>query len=114
MARSNSQVSTIEDDDVTAPAAAPQPSSIRTTGEDLQLSGKRQTITIHSSDSDAGDEPVFVGLNGYGYYIKRGTPVDLPVEVVEVLKNAKTDIVRTTQGGGQEVRTSQRFAFSFA
>lgn len=114
MARTNSQVSTLDDDESVAVAAPVTPSAVKTTGEDLQLSGKKRTITIHTTDSPDGSEPVFVGLNGYGYYIKRGEPVEVPEEVVEILQNAKTDHLRATQGGGTEVRTSQRFAFNVA
>ncbi len=113
MAKSNSQVSTLDDDEVAvaAPTAA-NLGTIKSTGEDIQLSGKKQTLTIHATDSIDGQEAVFIGLNGYGYHIPRGVPVAVPVEVVEILANAKTDHLRATQGGGTEVRTSQRFAFT--
>lgn len=34
-------------------------------------------------------EPVFVGVNGKGYLVERGRPVEVPQAVAEVLRNAE-------------------------
>jgi len=71
------------------------------------LTGERVTITIHSGEGSAGREDVPVFVNGFGFQIKRGKPVEVPVEVVEVLKNAVT-----TQYENGEAIDVPRFAFS--
>ena len=71
------------------------------------LTGDRVTITIHSGEGSAGREDVPVFVNGFGFQIKRGKPVEVPVEVVEVLRNAVT-----TQYENGEAIEVPRFAFS--
>ena len=71
------------------------------------LSGKRTTITIHQGEGAAGREDVDIFVNGFGFKIKRGKPVDVPVEVVEVLRNAVT----TTYENGEAIEVP-RFAYS--
>lgn len=34
-------------------------------------------------------EPVYVGLNGYGYLIKRGEEVEVPIGVAEILQHSE-------------------------
>lgn len=86
-----------------AKAAAKQPAGAVEAG----LTGDRVTITIHSGEGSAGREDVPVFVNGFGFQIKRGKPVEVPVEVVEVLKNAVT-----TQYENGEAIEVPRFAFS--
>ena len=74
---------------------------------DAGLTGTRVTITIHAGEGTAGREDVPVFVNGYGFQIKRGKPVEVPVEVVEVLRNAVT-----TQYENGEAIDVPRFAFS--
>lgn len=71
------------------------------------LSGLRKTITIHPGEGAVGREDVPVFVNGFGFQIKRGKPVEVPVEVIEVLKNAIT-----TQYENGEAIEVPRFAFS--
>lgn len=71
------------------------------------LTGSRKTITVFMGEGDMGREDVQVGVNGVVFNIKRGKPVEVPVEVVEVLSNAVT----TKYEGGQAVDTP-RYAFS--
>ena len=54
---------------------------------------------------------VFVSLNGYAYQIPRGVPCSVPVEVIEILQNAKQTTYTQTPTGVVE-RTVQRFPFS--
>lgn len=84
-------------------AATKQPAGAVEAG----LTGDRVTITIHSGEGSAGREDVPVFVNGFGFQIKRGKPVEVPVEVVEVLKNAVT-----TQYENGEAIEVPRFAYS--
>jgi hypothetical protein len=55
---------------------------------------------------------VFVSLNGYAYQIPRGIPVEVPDEVVQILKNAKQELMSFGKGGEIITRETQRFPFS--
>lgn len=46
-------------------------------------------ITIILNESDIDKQPVVVGLNGRNFVMKRGKPVAVPAEVIEILNNAK-------------------------
>jgi hypothetical protein len=71
------------------------------------IGNDRKTITVHAGEGSAGREDVPVFVNGYGFNIKRGKPVEVPVEVIEVLKNAVT-----TQYENGEAIEVPRFAFT--
>ncbi len=53
-----------------------------------KISGKKVTIMIHKSADKFAVDPVPVSLNGNQFTIKRGNPVEVPVELIEVLNNA--------------------------
>jgi len=97
----------------TAASAAKGPKPVKAAAKqnpaaaDAGLTGERATITIHSGEGSAGREDVPVFVNGFGFQIKRGKPVEVPVEVVEVLRNAVT-----TQYENGEAIEVPRFAFS--
>jgi hypothetical protein len=76
-------------------------------------SQKRLRIFIEEKRSSSEIDPVFVGCNGRGYYIKRGHEVDVPVEVVHILDNAIEGVVkpRPSTVGGVDFITSLRFPF---
>ena len=61
-------------------------------------------LTINSEESVEGRSDVFVGLNGYGYNIKRNMEVVVPEGVVEILKNT---VINTTAQGGEPQRISR-------
>lgn len=111
-----SKISSIDDtpvEAVSAPARQAAKRQPKIDGVDIGLSGKKKTITIHVSDAENGQEPVFVGLNGYGYQIPRGTPVEVPAELVSILENAKTSTFHPNRATGElEERVHNRFAFS--
>lgn len=71
------------------------------------IGNARKTITIHQGEGTAGRDDVPVFVNGFGFSIKRGKPVEVPVEVIEVLRNAVT-----TQYENGEAIEVPRFAFT--
>ena len=74
------------ENDIDAPVA-------RVDGKQGKSNVKYITINVAKQDKKGGAEPAFVGVQGVGYTIPRGIDVDVPASVVEVLKNAKQDIV---------------------
>lgn len=46
------------------------------------------TVNIKEGTDDAGNEPVFVGVNGSCYLVPRGVDSDVPESVVNVLREA--------------------------
>ena len=54
----------------------------------------KRTYTIIIDEVEDLPSHEFVGVNGKGYQIKRGEPVEVPAEVVEALKNAVTTAYR--------------------
>lgn len=112
--KSQSQVTTLdtEDEAVAAVAEAAPASKVSGANHDATLSGKKRTVTIHATEGDGGNDAVFLSVNGYAYQIPRGVASEVPVEVVEVLQNAKTTILSFGQGGAVVERSVPRFAFS--
>lgn len=108
---SDTTVTTLDDEApiTEKPAKAPKAERVKQTAAAAEagLSGARKTITIHAGEGAAGREDVPVFVNGFGFQIKRGKPVEVPVEVIEVLKNAVT-----TQYENGEAVEVPRFAFS--
>jgi hypothetical protein len=103
-------ITTIDD----APKATEPVATVKLNGKaDPELSGKRVELTIMQDSGENGREPVFVGLNGTGYQIPRGIPVNVPVEVLEVLNNATMTVYESSAGmtvpKGREVK---RFAYN--
>lgn len=115
MSKDSTQVSTIDDEQPAAQApkqAAAAAKKVKGANHDAALSGDKKTITIHVSDAEHGHEAVSLSINGYAYQIPRGEPVEVPVEVLHVLENAKVDKFETAKDGSEIKRTSNRFAFS--
>lgn len=110
MARNQSQITTLDDDE---PVAVAQPQAeVKGKNFDATLSGKKVALTIHPSDGDGGSDAVFLQLNGYAYQVPRGKPQVVPVELVEILENAKQTILSFGAGGVVNERAAPRFAFS--
>jgi len=82
------------ENDMDAPVA-------RVDGKQGKKDGKYITINVAKQDKKGGAEPAFVGIQGVGYTIPRGINVDVPASVVEVLKNAKQDIVTQDSETGE-------------
>lgn len=79
---------------------------------DSELSGKKVRVTFFEQDHDGGADAIFASLNGFAYQIPRGVPVDIPVEVLAIFENAKTDIISTAPNGGTNKRTINRFSYT--
>lgn len=106
-------ITSIDDQPVAAPKAATKAAAVKGANHDVALSGKTRTITIHTSEAEGGHDAVFLSINGYGYQIPRGTPVEVPVEVLHVLENAKVTSYSPSKTPGEFIeRTAHRFAFS--
>jgi len=52
------------------------------------LNRKKDWITVVIAEDENDQHPVFVGVNGKNYWIRRGEPVPVPPEVVTVLQDA--------------------------
>lgn len=92
--------------------AADEAASVKGANHDDQLSGNRVRVTFDEQDVEDGDKPIFCSLNGYAYQIPRNTPVDIPVELLEVFENAKTDVYGSAAGGQTSKRTIKRFSYT--
>ena len=108
---SDTTVTTLDDETpvVEKPAKAAKAEKVKPSAAmaEAGITGARKSITIFMGEGEAGREDVQVGVNGVVFNIKRGKPVEVPVEVIEVLNNA----VSTKYEGGQAVDVP-RFAFS--
>jgi hypothetical protein len=52
------------------------------------LDRKKDWVTVVIAEDENDQHPVFVGVNGKNYWIRRGEPVPVPPEVVTVLQDA--------------------------
>lgn len=72
------------------------------------LSGKTTTVNL-MYDGDRYKDPLFVGINGMTWLIKRGEPVEVPVEVAAIVnqslaQDGKTrDLIRSLDGKDREI-----------
>lgn len=62
-------------------------------------------VTIVISEDEKDQQPAFVGVNGKSYRIRRGEPVAVPPEVVNVLKDAQQVITNPTTGDVKRIQT---------
>jgi len=60
------------------------------------LSGETTAITLFY-DGDKYKDPMFVGINGMTWMIKRGEPVEVPVEVANIVKDSIARDGKTAQ-----------------
>lgn len=60
------------------------------------LSGETTKVTLFY-DGEKYKDPVFVGINGMNWVIKRGIEVEVPVEVAAVLHNQEVQDKRTAR-----------------
>lgn len=109
---SGSQVTTLDTQAPSAKASAPKKAAVAGAGHDVALSGRKALITIHASDGVGGTDDVKVGINGYMYQIRRGEPVEIPFEVLDVLRNAITENLSNGKGNEVIVKHIPRFAYT--
>ena len=89
--------SEIEVEDDTPPA--PTETFVGTSSDAPAGPRKTKRIMIPQSNEPGGKEAVPVGVNGRVARIKRGIPVDVPVEYVEVLQNAQRVVFDKDENG---------------
>lgn len=116
---SDSKVTTLDDAAASAdavvvskPNAPKATKAVKGANHDEALSGNKRVVTIHPTNDEGGSDAVFLSLNGYAYQIPRGVPVEVPDEVVQILKNAKMELMSFGKNGEVLVRETQRFPFS--
>lgn len=97
--------------DIEAPEAIAEPKRGRKPAEPKAVKNGHKTITIHTGAESDGTAAVKVGVNGKLYLIPRNVPSEVPMEVVDVLRNAKYTDWREVNG--EFVRSDrQRFSFT--
>jgi hypothetical protein len=105
----DSSITTIDD---APPATVPVAATTLAVNNDRGvLSGERIELTINQTDGENGREPVFVGLDGIGYQIPRGVPVNVPVELLEILDNAVQTVYEST-GTVARPREVKRYSYN--
>ncbi|MDO9252628.1 MAG: hypothetical protein Q7U48_13895 [Hydrogenophaga sp.] len=92
-------------------AAAEVSESVRGANHDDALSGKKVTLTIFQGEGETGHEAVQIGVNGFMWLMPRGKPERVPVEVAEVIRNAKITSYRLGDGGRAIEYETPRFAY---
>lgn len=73
---------------------------------------KTKRIIIEESDS-IPPTGLYVGLNGRGYLIQPGVPVNVPIGLIEILDNAKFDAPVIDPLTRRVTGTSRRSRFSY-
>jgi len=66
---------------------------------------KKGWVTIIIAEDEQDQQPAFVGVNGKSYRIRRGEPVAVPPEVVNVLNDAQQLIINPKDGSSKRVPT---------
>jgi hypothetical protein len=66
---------------------------------------KKDWVQIIIAEDEKDMQPVFVGVNGKSYRIRRGESVAVPPEVVNVLRDAQQVVTNTTTGAQKRVPT---------
>lgn len=61
------------------------------------LSGKTEKIYLFYDGTPEYSAPLFVGINGMTWMVRRGEEVEVPVEVAEVIRQQLTQDQRTAQ-----------------
>ncbi len=83
------------------------------TMENIDLSHEKTVkIVIHKSETDPKSKVVPVSINGKTWLIKRGEQVDVPLSVLEVLKNASKDTYAQDDNGELVKRVVPSYPFS--
>lgn len=81
-------------------------------GEDAPAKPAKENkgwVKIYIAEDENDQQPAFVGVNGKSYRIRRGEEVEVPPEVVEVLRNA---VQRVWDGRNQEWKLVPTYPWS--
>lgn len=76
--------------EIVAPAVANEAETVR----DMLNAQPKVRIVIDQTGDESAPKRVFVGVNGYGFWIERGKPVDVPQAVVNVLRESVKTLYR--------------------
>lgn len=76
------------------------------------ISSKTRRIMIEEHP-DIPPTGLFVGVNGYGYLIKAGVPIDCPISVIEVLDNAIVNMPVVNPSTLQVTGSRERRRFTY-
>lgn len=110
--KSQSQISTLEDESQVAAAQAPVDAAvIMGQNHDDSMSGKMEIVTISTSQEDGGSDAVFISINGYAYQIPRDKPCQVPTEVAQILRDAVVTTYKPGANGAVVERSMPRYAF---
>lgn len=78
------------------------------TVRDMLNAQPKVRIVIDQTGDESASKRAFVGVNGYGFWIERGKPVDVPKSVVNVLMEQVKTLYRTEKDEyGKEVMVSR-------
>lgn len=77
-----------------------------------ETSGKMVTLVIHRSSGDGGGDAVFLAHNAFARQIPRDTPCVVPMEVAQIVADAKETSYKRGSGAVVTEVVTPRFAFS--
>ena len=105
--------------DLSTPKPAAQAAAVSTakkvitkqSGHDGGMSGVTKVINIYASEQEGGNFAVLLGHNGVMYQIPRGIEVEVPEEIVDILRNAITTVTLPAEAGGVTTREVPRYNF---
>jgi hypothetical protein len=113
--KNQSQISSIDDEplvQVSPEVMAANAGIVPAENMDDGLSGKMEMVTVHSSSEENGGDAILLIHNGYARQIPRDTPVKIPTEVAQVLRDAKVTQYKPGPGGAVTEEQRPRYAFS--
>jgi hypothetical protein len=83
--------------------------------ESHSTDNERWAIVVEEARDEHEINPVFVGVNGRGYYMRRGEVVEVPREVLVALDNAvetrAIPVLKDGQPAGVQTRSARRFPY---
>lgn len=86
-----------------------------TANESTAASKERFAIIVEEGRDENDMNPIYVGVNGRGYSIRRGEVVEVPAEVMNVLNDAvevrSIPVERNGQPAGITTREARRFPY---
>ena len=83
-------MSAAKTDETATPAVTGEIATVR----DILNAQPKVRIVIDQTGDESAPKRAFVGVNGYGFWIERGKPVDVPQAVVNVLRESVKTLYR--------------------